>query len=114
MPTSTVVGVNPKPYQQAIPCTWRNESMIRTNVESSQIASIGHDGELLEIEFTGKESSVYQYADLPADTMEKMLASESVGKFFYANIKGKCRYRKIVDGVAMGWIDPTKTGRADT
>ena len=78
--------------------------MIRTNVESSQIASVGHDGELLEVEFKG--GSVYQYADLPADTCAKMLASESVGKFFYANIKGKCRYRKIVDGVPKEWIDP--------
>lgn len=60
-------------------------------VKSSNIAKIGHDGKTLTIEFKG--SGTYDYADVPAELHDKMMAAhdvgESVGKFFHAHIRNK-------------------------
>ena len=69
--------------------------MIRKSVQSSNIVSIGYDEVLyvLEVEFIG--SGIYQYADIPKEIYESFIKADSVGKFFYANIKGKYSYSKI-------------------
>lgn len=74
--------------------------MNRTPVTtSSQIAGIGFDSGTLEIEFKpskeGQQPSVYQYTNVPPETHQAMIEAESVGKFFYANIKGKFDYVKM-------------------
>ena len=60
----------------------------RQPVTSSQITSVGYDAatETLEIEFT-RGGSVYRYSGVSQDTMKAMLTAESVGSFFYKNIK---------------------------
>lgn len=63
--------------------------MDRTPVKSSQVVSIGHDGEALEIEFKG--GSVYRYP-APEEIYRKLLAADadpeqSVGKAFNALVK---------------------------
>lgn len=70
--------------------------MERTQVESSNIASIGYDKGTpmtLEVEFHG--GKVYRYIRVPADLYEGFLKAESKGKFFYANIRGKYSYELV-------------------
>lgn len=56
-------------------------------VKSSNISHIGHrDGALVVRFHSGDE---WEYPGVPAETHAAMLASESVGKFFHAHIKGK-------------------------
>lgn len=81
--------------------------MQRTPVKSSQIASIGYDAgtSTLEIEFPTRGEaprggatgvgSVYQYSDVPPNVHADLMAAESVGKFFGANIRGKFKYTKL-------------------
>lgn len=81
--------------------------MQRTPVVSSQITSVGYDPVTLtlEIEFPSRKEgprgiavgigSVYQYANVPSDVHQALIASESVGKYFGANIRGKFEYRKM-------------------
>lgn len=54
-------------------------------VESSQIAAIGHSGTTLRVEF--KRGGVYDYANVGADMFERLKGAESVGSFFSQNIK---------------------------
>ena len=54
-------------------------------VTSSQIAAIGHDGDILTVRF--KNGALWQYADVTAEAFGKLQGAESVGKFFNANIK---------------------------
>jgi len=63
--------------------------MNRTAVDSSQIKSIGYDEgtQMLEVEFR-YSGSVYTYFDVPKSVYDEMMASESVGKFFNAKVKG--------------------------
>lgn len=61
--------------------------MEREPVISSNIASIGYESEseTLEVEF--KTSGVYQYFNVPTFMNERLMAADSVGKFFNAEIK---------------------------
>ncbi len=67
--------------------------MQRQQVESSNLESIGHEEQVLEIEF--KDGSVYQYFDVPKDEHTNLMNAESHGKYFSANIKNKYRYKKL-------------------
>lgn len=75
--------------------------MRRTNVESSQIHSVGYDPEtlILEVAFRTKspdQVSVYQYDDVSEDVYDAFMASSSKGKFLHAHIKnGGYPFRKI-------------------
>jgi hypothetical protein len=61
--------------------------MNRTAVSSSNLASVGYDAaqRILEIEFlTG---SIYQYFNVPQSVYAGLMAAESHGRYFDANIK---------------------------
>jgi len=73
--------------------------MERIKVVSSNIKSIGY-AELtktLEIEFT--KSGVYQYKDVPKEIYEGFSKAESIGKYFYANIKSNraLKFEKVIE-----------------
>lgn len=59
-----------------------------TDVQSSNIAKVAHQGDDLFVQFKGG-NAVYQYKGVPAATHEAMLKSESIGKYFFAHVKGK-------------------------
>jgi hypothetical protein len=73
-----------------------------TPVKSSQIAAIGHDpsSNTLAIQFKSGKAPVYHYANVGADLFEKFRSAESVGSFFYKEIKphtDKYPYTRIED-----------------
>ncbi|MFA6087240.1 KTSC domain-containing protein [Mucilaginibacter sp.] len=69
--------------------------MKRTNVSSSNIASIGYDErtETLEVEFLN--GGVYQYFDVPKHIYNEMMGASSHGQYLAQNIKGRYRYSKV-------------------
>ena len=80
-------------------------------VDSTQIHAIGHDAatNTLAIQFMskGKPGNVYEYANVPAKKFEAMLAAESIGKFFGAEIKAK------VDDHPFTKIEPVKAEESE-
>lgn len=65
-------------------------------VKSSQINAVGYDAasKTLAIEFKGggkvdapRPPSLYHYANVEPELFEDMMVAESVGSFFYKNIK---------------------------
>ena len=58
----------------------------RISIDSSDIASVGHDPKdnSLYVEF--KSGGVYRYADVPAKVYDSLMNAESHGKFFGENI----------------------------
>jgi hypothetical protein len=90
-----------------------NSNIPLTPVQSSQIHAIGHDpaSNTLVIQFRSKREaprggavnapgSIYHYANVGADLFEKFRTAESVGSFFYKNIKphaDKYPYTRIED-----------------
>lgn len=66
----------------------------RTQVKSSQIASIGHhENGTLEVEF--KNGGTYRYADVSPETHAAVMASPSLGSGLHQHVKGKHRYVKL-------------------
>ena len=67
----------------------------RRKVESSVLATVGYDARrrLLEIEF--HSGAIYRYLDVPEETHRHLLAAESKGHFFGANIRDKFRSERV-------------------
>ena len=66
-------------------------------VNSSQLASIDHDGQKLIVEF--KSGGTYEYHGVPQELYDRMMAEHaagaSIGKSFHSNIKhGGFRHTK--------------------
>lgn len=70
--------------------------MMMIMVKSSQIKAIGYDNETSELYVAFNNSTTYKYSNVPYEVYEKMLASESIGKFLGAFIKGKYEYVKVI------------------
>jgi hypothetical protein len=70
--------------------------MQRIPVQSSQIQEIGYDPEksVLEVQFK-RGLTVYHYAGVPPEVYEDLMHSESIGKFFNANVRDKFAYTKL-------------------
>lgn len=69
--------------------------MIRKPVVSSDIRSIGYDGEnqVLEIEFNS--GGVYQYYSVPRVVYNGLMNAASHGKYFHTHVKDAFRCQRI-------------------
>ena len=64
-------------------------SIPRTEVESSQLAAVGHDAETNTLRVKFKSGSTYDYANVSAQKFEAFLSAGSLGRFFGAEVKAK-------------------------
>ncbi|WP_043451196.1 KTSC domain-containing protein [Jongsikchunia kroppenstedtii] len=69
--------------------------MDRTPVSSSVIASVGHDPHALVLEVEFLSGRIYQYFDVPLAQFDGLLAAESVGTYFNANIRDAFDYAEL-------------------
>jgi hypothetical protein len=71
--------------------------MKRTNINSSNLKSIGYENtsETLEIEFTN--GAVYQYYGVPSRIYVGLMQAESHGAYFYAFVRDRFEYKQIRD-----------------
>lgn len=63
-----------------------------TEVKSSNIISIGHDGTNLYVNY---KSGTYKYENVDKSVYESLISSESKGRFMNENIKGKYNYFRV-------------------
>jgi len=61
-------------------------------VQSSNIASVGHEENTLVVKF--KNGTVYTYDGVSAAEMENLVSASSIGKHFICNIKGQYAYKR--------------------
>ncbi len=71
----------------------KHPSIATKPIKSSQIAEIGHHGDILCVKFHG--GGCYHYHGVSADVFEQMQKAESAGKFLSSNIKGKFKFEKV-------------------
>lgn len=66
--------------------------MKRTEVQSSNIKSVGYSkpNKSMDIEFSG--SNIYRYQNVPPAIHEALMNAESKGKFVTENVKGFFTY----------------------
>jgi hypothetical protein len=65
----------------------------REPVDSSVLASVGHDHGVLEVEFTS--GALYRYANVPVAVYEALMAAESHGTFFNEHVRDAYRYERV-------------------
>ena len=73
----------------------QEREITRRPVESSVLVSAGYDSgkRLLELEF--HSGAIYRYLEVPEEIYRRLLAAESKGQFFGANIRDKFRSVRI-------------------
>ena len=59
--------------------------MYRQSVISSDICSVGYEGNTLEVEFYS--GGIYQYHGVPSDKYHGLISASSCGKYFHNFIK---------------------------
>lgn len=62
-------------------------------VKSSAIHSVGYERGALLVKFTS--GKVFRFLKVPEPVYTKMLAADSVGKFFGANVRGKFKHEEM-------------------
>jgi KTSC domain-containing protein len=69
--------------------------MRRTAVTSESLASVGYDStrQLLEIEFASGE--IYRYYQVPVNVHRELMAADSHGRYFIANIRPRYGFVRI-------------------
>lgn len=71
---------------------------LRYPVESSQIRELAFDKENNRMYIRFWNKSVYVYEPFTFKQFEEFRIAESIGKYFYANIKSKITAKKITNG----------------
>lgn len=69
--------------------------MEKIPVTSSNIESIGYDGDSSTLEIEFKNGATYQYFDVPENVFTELRDADSVGGYLAARIKGTYRYSKV-------------------
>lgn len=68
--------------------------MSNISVNSSAITSVSYTTDnTLEVNF--RSGNTYRYYDVPKSVVEKLLSSDSAGRFFVANVSGRFRSRRV-------------------
>ena len=78
------------------------EAIENTEVDSSHIQSIEHNGENLYVHFLN--GAIYEYDGVTEQMAQRMLNAPSKGKFLWAYIRDKYPYQKVPS------VPPAKTG----
>jgi hypothetical protein len=69
--------------------------MLRQVVDSSELRSVGYKRESAIFEAEFRSGEVYDYFDVPAQVVVKLLEAESIGRYFNAHIRSKFRFKKV-------------------
>jgi hypothetical protein len=67
--------------------------MNRRPVTSSNVASIGWDQDVLEVEF--KSGHLYEYHDVPESVYQACLGADSIGRFVRDEVSGKYQSTRV-------------------
>lgn len=63
-------------------------------VSSSNVSSVGYDGETGTLYVAFKNGGTYRYMKVPEEIYEGLVKAESVGGYLAKNVKGTYTYQK--------------------
>ena len=74
---------------------WQEDYVQRTQVISSNLASVGYDSgsQVLEIEFRNR--SIYHYLDVPSSVYHQLMNAPSKGKYHARCIRYNYRFQRV-------------------
>lgn len=65
------------------------------NVNSTNVAAVGYDGDSSTLQIEFNNGTTYQYFDVTEDVFTGLRDADSVGGYLAAVIKGVYRYSKV-------------------
>ena len=71
--------------------------MQRVLVDSTTLASAGHEARSARLELQFRSGAVYPYFSVPQGVYHSLLAAPSKGIYFNQNIRGRYPYQRIHD-----------------
>jgi hypothetical protein len=74
--------------------------MQRVFVESTTLASAGHDAQSTVLELQFRNGALYQYFGVPPRIYGDLMRADSKGGYFNHNIRGKYPYQRIQDAIS--------------
>lgn len=63
--------------------------------KSSNIKSVGYEGDTKTLMVEFKNGSKYVYEDVPVELFEAFGKADSAGRFFFANVRGKYKFSRM-------------------
>ncbi|MDZ8238462.1 MAG: KTSC domain-containing protein [Nostoc sp. ChiQUE01a] len=69
--------------------------MLQTQVNSSDLQSVGYDATTCTLEIKFHSGGIYQYFKVPESIYRGLMSASSHGKYFHAYIKDVYHYQKI-------------------
>lgn len=69
--------------------------MMRENVVSSELRSVGYDEQSLILEVEFQSGGIYQYFGVPREVYLNLMAAESKGRFFNKSIREHHYYQRV-------------------
>lgn len=67
--------------------------MLRFPVDSTNIASVGYENFVLEVEFL--DGSIYQYLNVPENVFQNLISFPHPGTYLSRFVKGQYTYRRV-------------------
>nr|DAI57245.1 MAG TPA: KTSC domain [Caudoviricetes sp.] len=67
--------------------------MLRIPVVSTNVASVGYEDQVLEVQFLN--GSVYQYYNVPESIYQHLISYPHPGTFLAHAVKGRYRYQRV-------------------
>jgi len=67
----------------------------RMPVVSSNIRSVGYDGDAMVMKIEFVDGGVYHYYNVPASTHDGLMNVASKGSYFHRYIRDRYRYRRV-------------------
>jgi len=92
--SSNVLSSTPTPVPTLRPFDHNDIKM--QNVDSSSLAKVGYDPDysVLKVQFKNS-GEFYIYFDVPQSTYAELLNAESIGSYFYYNVRTSFEYEKV-------------------
>lgn len=69
--------------------------MKRKQVKSTNLRAIGYDPDKKHLEVEFQTGVVYRYFDVPNKVYSSLIEADSVGKYFWSNIREKYEYERV-------------------
>lgn len=68
---------------------------------SSAISGVHYDAELKELTIRFKHGTAHTYRGVPEEKYQGLMAAESIGQYFYQNIRNDYPSEKVGDEIAV-------------
>ncbi len=69
--------------------------MEMVNVDSANLSEIGYDPDTKKLHVVFNNGALYHYEDVPQETYDELVESDSIGSFFHEEVRYSFNYVRV-------------------